>query len=171
MAATTFDLTAKASRGKFAVYVNVGIGTEKEWEIQGFGTEDTSLEFSPDITSFTDVIEIQHNDLNNIERSMTFEPNSIRPIGDHGKLNPILHDYIRRTNKKALSNFEVLLVYWYTTDKQADLYPQSGIYPSSLGGSSSVDFPYEIRPGGEPIFGTAAKDATGKVTFTPEEII
>lgn len=169
MAIPTFDLTAKAERRQFALYVNVSdTPSTPEWEVQGYGTEEAALEYSPDEESLTDVLGIQHNSVNKLERSMSFDPNTIRPIGDHGKLNPILHEYTRRGELTKLSTFQVLMVYWYTTDKVADLYPTCTIIPQSLGGSSRTDFPYDIKLGGEPVYGTADKDASGVVTFTPE---
>lgn len=169
MATPTFNLTARAERKDFAIYVNVGTDAAPEWEVQGYGTEEAALEYSPDEESIVDILGIQHNYVNKLERSMSIDPNSIRPIENTGKLNPILHEYTRRGDLQKLSTFQVLLVYWYTTEKAADLYPTCTIIPQSLGGSSRTDFPYDIKLGGEPVFGTAAKAATtGVVTFTAE---
>jgi len=167
----TFNLTANAQRRDFVTYVDVSDegSLEPIWEAQGYGTEDSTVELSPDTESLIDILGIQHNKINSVERSQSVEPNTIRPIGDHGRLNPILLHYTRNDMLTHLSTFKVLYVYWFVNGVNADLYPRSSIVPSSIGGSSTTDFPYEIRPGGEVIHGTATRSTAGVVTFTPEE--
>lgn len=174
----TFNLTEEALRKAFAVYVDVSeqSGTwsaaSAEWEVQGFKTEDTALEFNPDTETITDILGDTYTTVNKLERAMSFEPNTIRPIANRGKLNEILHEMTRRGELSRMSQFKVMLAYAYvgTADTgpfAADVYPSCTVTPQSLGGSSRTDFPYDINFGGEPMFGTVDKLAPGLV-FTAE---
>lgn len=167
MATPTFNLTAEALRKALVMYVDVSEGTgTPEWEPQGYKTEDAAMEFNPDIETVTDILGDTYTTVNKFERAMSFEPNTLRPIANRGKLNQILHEYARRGEYSKMSNFKVLIAYGYTTDLDADLYPACTIIPQSIGGSSRVDFPYDIQFGGEAQFGTV--DSLVNPTFVPE---
>ncbi|MCL2775927.1 MAG: hypothetical protein FWD71_21660, partial [Oscillospiraceae bacterium] len=131
MAAPTFNLTANAERKAFALYIDVSESSTPEWEVQGYGTEDASVAFSPDTSSLIDILGIQHNQVNSLTRAMSITPNTIRPIENFGKLNELLHEYTRRNQLTKLSTFKVLLVYWYTTNSAADLYPTCTVVPGT----------------------------------------
>lgn len=167
MAIPSFDLTAEALRKSLVIYVNVGTGTTKEWEPQGYKTEEMSIEFNPDQETITDILGDTYTTLNKLERAMSFAPNTLRPIANRGKLNEQLHEYTRRNELSMLSGFEVLIAYGYTENLEADMYPMCTIIPQSLGGSSRVDFPYDIQLGGEAKFGTVDQ-LLPSPTFTPE---
>jgi len=174
MANPTFNLTANAERKAFALYVDVSESGTPDWEVQGYGTEDASIAFSPDTTSLIDILGIQHNQVNSLTRAISITPNTIRPVENFGMLNELLHEYTRRNQLTKLSTFKVLLVYWYaetgttTPVAIADLYPTCTVIPQSLGGTSTVDFPYDMNLGGDVQYGTATRSTQGDVTFTPE---
>lgn len=150
-----FNLTAEALRKSLIMYVDVSDdGDTPEWEPQGYKTEEAALEFNPDIETVTDILGDTYTTVNKFERAMSFAPNTLRPIANRGKLNQILHEYARRGEYSKMSNFKVLIAYGYTENLEADMYPTSTITPQSLGGSSRVDFPYDINLGGEAQFGT-----------------
>lgn len=174
--AATFNLSEEALRKAFAVYVDVSEQTGEwsaasaEWEVQGYKTEEAALEFNPDSETITDVLGDTYTTVNKLERAMSFEPNTIRPVANRGKLNENLHEITRRNELSKMSEFKVLLVYAYVGTSSAiaaDMYPSCTIIPQSLGGSSRTDFPYDINFGGEPVHGTVDKLAPGLV-FTAE---
>lgn len=168
----TFNLTTEAERKLFAIYVDVSLGEGAAlWEVQGYGVEDASLEFSPEQESKTDVLGIQHNTVKKMERSMSLDPNTLRQVTAAGRLNEILHEYMRRNRLAEMSQFPVLVVYGYVGQEgayQADLYTKSTIHPVKLGGSARVEFPVEIQFGGEVVYGTVDKLGPG-LKFTPEK--
>lgn len=161
MAESTFNLTAEALRKILIVAVDVSEDeTTPEWEIQGYKTEDTAIEFNPDTSTITDVLGDTYTDVNKFERAINFDPNTLRPIENGGKLNLLLHKYQRNEELSKLSQFKVLIGYgyWGTPGAyEADVYPASTITPASLGGSSRVDFPFDINFGGEKKIGTIDK--------------
>ena len=178
----TFTLTSEALRNSMILYVDVSSQTgtwspsAAEWEPQGYKTEDAALEFNPDITTVTDILGDTYTTVEKLERQMSFEPNTIRPIANRGKMNQLLHEYARRGQLSKMQEFKIMLAYGYisttsgtpaVTSYEADIYPASTIVPQSLGGSSRVDFPYEIHLGGEPIFGSVNQMLPAP-TFTPE---
>ena len=166
MPVPAINLTEEALRKSLVMYVNVSEqpGTWSPsaavWEPQGYKTEDTALEFNPDVETVTDVLGDTYTTVNKLERQMSFEPNTLRPIANRGKLNEILHEYTRRNQLSKLQEFKVLIAYGYlgtTGAYEADVYPMSTVTPQSLGGSSRVNFPYQINLGGEAMFGTVDK--------------
>jgi len=177
MAAPAFNLTAEALRNAMILYVDVSeqtgswSATSAVWEPQGYKTEDAALEFNPDTTTVTDILGDTYATVNSLERQMSFDPNTLRPIANRGKLNEILHEYVRRNELSKLSEFKIMIAYGYTgtvgTSHEADIYPLSTIEPTSLGGSSRVDFPFNIHLGGEAIFGTVNQMLPAP-TFTQE---
>ena len=163
MPAPAINLTEEALRKSLVMYVDVSeqSGTWSPsaavWEPQGYKTEDTALEFNPDVETVTDVLGDTYTTVNKLERQISFEPNTIRPIANRGKLNEILHELTSRDELSKLSQFKFLMAYGYVGapgSYKAELYPFTTITPQSLGGSSRVNFPYQINPGGEKMHGT-----------------
>ena len=179
----TFTLTSEALRNALILYVDVADQTgawspsAAEWEAQGYKTEDAALEFNPDKTTVTDILGDTYTTVEKLERQMAFEPNTIRPIANRGKMNQLLHEYTRRGQLSKMQEFKVMIAYGYISKTssatppvisyEADVYPASTITPQSLGGSSRVNFPYDIDLGGEPMFGTVNQMLPSPI-FTPE---
>lgn len=174
MPSTTFNLTAEALRPQLIVAVDVSdtptAGFEGAvWEIQGYKTEDTAIEYNPDKSTMTDVRGVTFTDVNKFEKNISFDPNTLRAVDNDGKLNLLLHKYERGDELSKFSQFRVLIGYGYWGDNgayEADVYTGCTITPNSLGGSSRVDFPYDIDFGGEKILGTIDKLKKG-LKFTP----
>ena len=161
-----FNLTGEALRKMMIVAVDVsGGGAAPSWEVQGYKTEDTSIEFNPDSTTITDVLGDTYTDVNKFEEQITFEPNTLR-MG--AKLAELMHQYWRDGALGKFALFRVLVGFGYLGTEgawEADVYEQSTIFPNSLGGSSRVDFPFTINLGGEKTKGTIDQLRTG-LTFT-----
>lgn len=170
----TINLTSEAVRKLMIVAVDVSETEDTpEWELQGYKTEDASLELNPDITTITDVLGDTYSDLNKFEKAMSFEPNTLRPISNKGKLNEILLKYERHDQLSKFSRFKVLVAHGYLGDVGAygaETYSACLITPSSLGGSSRVNFPYDINFGGIKVLGTVDKLQAG-LKFTPDTTV
>ena len=166
-----FNLTAEALRKMMTLHVNVSDDPQSpEWEVQGYKTEDQSIEYNPDVSTVTDILGDTYTDVNKFERQASFEPNTLR-MGS--KLSQKLLTLERNDDLAKFSQFEVLIVYGFigtAGSYAADMYPASTIYPNSLGGSSRVNMPFNIHLGGEKKKGTSSAirgTATSPLTFTP----
>ena len=177
-----FTLTSEALRNAMILYVDVSEQTgawdvaDAEWEPQGYKTEDAALEFNPDVNTVTDILGDTYTAVEKLERQMSFEPNTLRPIANRGKLNQRLHEQTRRGQLSKLQEYKVMIAYGYisttsgtpaVTSYEADVYPMSTVTPQSLGGSTRVNFPYQINLGGEAMFGTV-NQMLPSPKFTPE---
>jgi len=168
-----FNLTGEALRKALIVWVDAADfgSSTPEWEPQGYKTEDASIEFSPETTEIVDILGIQHNTVDSLTRTIDFDPNTLRPIGNKGKVNQKLHEFMRRGMLAELSQFKVLITYGYLPEtSNADMYPMCRVVANSLGGSSRVDMPISIAFGGDPEFGSVDKLTPGLI-FTPENAI
>jgi hypothetical protein len=178
MAAPTFNLTnAEAQRNQYIIYVDVSqqsgawSATVAEWEPQGWKTEDAATELNPEVSTITDILGINHTDVESMQPAMSLAPNTIRPLNNYGKLNTILLDITRRKAYPEFSQFKVMQVFGFigtagTGPFDADVHDKCTITPQSIGGSSRVDFPYDINFGGELKSGTVDK-LFPDPTFTP----
>jgi len=163
--ADTFNLTGEAIRKLLICAVDVSETAVEEWEIQGYKTEDSSMDFNPDSSTVTDILGDTYTDVNKFEESQTFEPNTLR-MGS--KLNALLIKYWRNGDLAKFSQFRVLVGYGFLGTEgayEADVWKTCTIFPNSLGGSSRVDMPFTINFGGEKIKGTIDK-MRGSITFT-----
>lgn len=173
--ADTINLTAEAMRPQLIVAVDVSEPTnfddytDAEWEIQGYKTEDTAIEYNSDTSTLTDVTGRTFTDVNKFEKAIDFDPNTLRPVNNDGKLNEILLRYDLNDQLSKFSQFRVLVGYGFMgTDGAftAYVHQASTVTPQSLGGSSRVDMPINIALGGTKVLGTIDKLKKGLV-FTP----
>lgn len=173
MAAASIHLPTgqKADRKLEMIFVNVGTsgGSGYNWEIQGRGVEDASLEFNHDVEQTTDILGMTDTEVSPSKPSMELDPNTIR---GGQKLNEKLLDIERRNAISELSTFDVLLVHAYlgTADGPfaAEVHHNCAVVPTSLGGSNYVGMPMNIYLSNDSELGTATI-AEGKATFTADE--
>lgn len=175
MAAASIHLPTgqKADRKLEMIFVNVGTsgGSGYDWEIQGRGVEDASLEFNHDVEQTTDILGMTDTEVSPSKPSMELDPNTIR---GGQKLNEKLLDIERRQAISELSTFDVLLVHAYLGESAdgpfaAEVHHNCTVVPTSLGGSSYVGMPMNIYLSNDSELGTAAI-AEGKATFTPDQV-
>lgn len=162
-----FNLTGEALRKLMICAVDVSEGAAQPiWEIQGYKTEDSSIELNPDITTITDVLGDTYSDVNKFEEQQTFEPNTLR-LG--AMLNELLLKYWRYGQLEKFSQFKVLIGYGFIGADgayEADVYTASTIEVTSIGGSSRVNMPFNIHFGGEKHHGTIDKLKGADIAFT-----
>ena len=161
-----FNLDGEALRKLLVCAVNVSeVEGADEWEVQGYKTEDSSLEFNPDISTMTDILGEAYSDVNKFEVTQPFDPNTLR-MG--GKLNELLVKYWREGQLQKFSQFKVLIMYGFIGEEgryEADCFSSCTITPTSLGGSSRVNMPFSINYGGERVKGTV-NDLRKNIQFT-----
>ena len=154
----------KVERKLHMVFVNVGESSgSPEWELQGRGVEDASVEYNMDVEQTTDILGRSDTTISAAKPQMNFDPNTLR-VGQ--KLNSKLVDILRRGATSELGTFQVLIVYMFLSDSgtgpyQADQYDNCSIVPTSMGGSDYVGLPFDLYLSGDVTAGTA--------TITPGE--
>lgn len=175
MAAASIHLPTgqKADRKLEMIFVNVGTsgGSGYDWEIQGRGVEDASLEFNHDVEQTTDILGMTDTEVSPSKPSMELDPNTIR---GGQKLNEKLLDIERRHAISELGTFDVLLVHAYLGESAdgpfaAEVHHNCTVVPTSLGGSSYVGMPMSIYLSNDSELGTATI-AEGKATFTADQV-
>ena len=159
----------KVERKLHMVFVNVGESSDSpEWELQGRGVEDASVEYNMDVEQTTDILGRNDTSIGTAMPQMTFDPNTLR-VGQ--KLNSKLVDILRRGATSELGTFQVLIVYMFlsaagTGPYEADKYENCSIVPTSMGGSDYVGLPFDLYLSGDRTAGTATV-TPGKGTTLP----
>ena len=145
-------------------------GTEQVRELLGTRTEDSSIEYNPDIQESTDILGNNYTDVNKTQPSQQFDPYLI--LGG-SRLGAFLND-IRRRN--ALSELQCFTIYVitafvgtsgaYETEKHTDC----SITYDSIGGDANVNFPITVHFSNKITTGTVDKIAPDFV-FTQDTTI
>lgn len=155
----------KAARKLLMTFVNVGTGSEYDWELVGRGVEESSIELNPNTETVTDICGITDTSVTKWEPNQSFEPNTVK---GGSKLNFKLHKIWQDKTPELLSKFDVLIVYAYigeSTAFEAEVQHNCTINVTSIGGSAYVDMPIEISYSNDIAKGTATI-TNGTPTFT-----
>ena len=142
--------------------------TRVEREILGTRTEDSSIEFNPDIETTTDIRGNNYTDMNKTQPQQAFDPYLI--LGG-SKLGPVLHDIMLRNAVSELNQFTMYIIasyigsgeIGYATQKQDNCT----ITYDSLGGDVNVNFPITVYFSNNSTNGTVDKLADD-FTFTAD---
>ena len=165
----------KAARKKLKTYVDVpttGSSGTYNWCLVGRGVEDSSIELNPNEDKKTDILGITDTDITKLEKTQSFDPNTIRGGAGFKELNEYLHSLLIENQLEKFSQFNVMTVYEYIDGSDmgsfaAIVEKNCTITPQSLGGSSYVDMPIQISYSNDIIKGTVTYSAeNGKPTFT-----
>ena len=142
--------------------------TRVERELLGRRTEDSSIEYNPDIETSTDILGINYADVNKTQPSQEFSPHLI--LGG-SRLSEYLNDKRRRNAISEISNFTAYIITLFigdTTNGYAtERHSDCTITYDSLGGESNVDFPITVHYSNDITVGTIDEFKEG-FTFTPE---
>lgn len=165
--ATAFNLDTgqKAERNLLIAYANTGTEASPSWEAMGYGVEDSSMEFDFSEETKTDVLGLTTTNLKAPTRKQSFEPCEIR---EGSALQLKLYNAIRYERWSELMAMDMLIVHYYvgsTGSFEAERFTGSTVVVKSIGGSSTLDMPFDVIYGGTHTLGTAAI-ASGVVTFT-----
>lgn len=142
-------------------------GSTQEREILGTRTEDSSIDYNPDIETTTDILGINYTDMNRTQPQQDFDPYLI--LGG-SKLGAKLNDIRRRNALSELNQFTVYIITafigaagTYAAEKHTDCT----IAYNSIGGDTNVNMPISVYFSNKITTGTVDKLAND-FTFTAD---
>lgn len=138
---------------------NITIGSDKfSREILGRRTEDSSIEYNPDVATSTDILGINYSDLNKTQPQQDFDPYLI--LGG-SKLGMLLNDIRRRNALTELNQFNIYVITAFIGDSTngyaAEKHVECTILYNSIGGDSNVNFPISVYLSNNSTIGTVDK--------------
>lgn len=147
MAVEQFNLNA-GQRAERKLLITVAEWTEDSSqvrEILGTRTEDSSIEYNPDIETTTDILGINYTDMNRTQPQQDFDPYLV--LGG-SKLGAKLNDIRRRNALSELSDFTVYIITAFvgnsTNGYAAEKHTGCTIAYNSIGGDTNVNFPISV---------------------------
>lgn len=146
MAVTEFNL-AKGQRAERKMLITVaewGEGGEESREILGTRTEDSSMEYNPDVATSTDIRGINYTDVNKTQPQQDFDPYLV--LGG-SKLGAKLNDIRRRNALTELGDFTIYVITAYAGKAgayEAEKHTGCTITYNSLGGDANVNMPISV---------------------------
>ena len=133
-------------------------------EILGTRTEDSSIDYNPDIETTTDILGINYTDMNRTQPQQDFDPFLI--LGG-SKLGAKLNDIRRRNALSELSQFTVYIITAFVGDATngyaAEKHTGCTIAYNSIGGDANVNFPISVY--------YSNKITTGKVDKLADDFV
>lgn len=115
-------------------------------EILGTRTEDSSIEYNPDIETSTDILGNNYTDVNRTQPEQSFDPYLV--LGG-SKLGAFLNDIRKRNAISELNQFTMYIITAYvggsTAGYEAEKHVDCTITYDSLGGNSNVNFPITVH--------------------------
>ena len=132
-------------------------GTTPVREILGTRTEDSSIDYNPDIETTTDILGINYTDMNRTQPQQDFDPYLI--LGG-SKLGALLNDIRRRNALSELSQFTVYIITAFsgtTGAYDAEKHVNCTIAYNSIGGDTNVNFPISVYFSNDITIGTVDK--------------
>lgn len=168
MAVQDFNLSA-GQRAERKLLITVAEWQEDSTqvrEILGTRTEDSSIDYNPDIETTTDILGINYTDLNRTQPQQDFDPYLI--LGG-SRLGAKLNDIRRRNALSELSQFTVYIITAFVGDSTkgyaAEKHTGCTITYNSIGGDTNVNFPISVYFSNNITLGTVDKLADD-FTFT-----
>jgi hypothetical protein len=165
---TTSDETI--ARELMILYLNTGTSSTPVWSPLGKRVEDSSAELDWSDETIQDILGDTYTTLKKPVITQSFDPYRL-DAGD-AAIQKIWQLAVEDHDAQALANMDVLLVHFYAGTAAtpfAERYPSSAIKPTGLGGEGggSMEMPIDVTFGGTRVVGTASKNSSGVVTFTP----
>lgn len=120
-------------------------GIEIVKEILGTRTEDSSIEYNPDIQESTDILGNNYTDVNKTQPSQSFDPFLV--LGG-SRLAAFLDDIRRRNALSELNQFTIYVITSYIGSSghyEAQKQTDCTITFDSLGGDANVNFPITVH--------------------------
>ena len=113
-------------------------------EILGTRTEDSSIEYNPDVQTSTDILGINYTDVNKTQPQQDFDPYLV--LGG-SKLGAKLNDIRRRNAVSELSQFTMYIITAFAGSDgafEAEKHTGCTIVYNSMGGDANVNFPISV---------------------------
>lgn len=169
MAATQFNLATgqRAERKLLITVAEWKEGTSPVREILGTRTEDSSIDYNPDIETTTDILGNNYTDLNKTQPQQDFDPYLV--LGG-SKLGALLNDIRRRNALSELNQFTVYIITAFVGSNgtyAAEKHTDCSIIYNSIGGDVNVNFPISVYFSNKITTGTIDK-LTDDFVFTPD---
>lgn len=146
----------------------VGTSVQTVREILGRRTEDSSIEYNPDIQTSTDILGINYTDVNKTQPQQSFDPFLV--LGG-SRLGAFLNDKRKRNALSELSDFTVYIITAFVGDSvngySAERHTGCSIIYNSMGGDSNVNFPIDVYYSNNVTPGTVDM-LTDNFVFTPD---
>jgi len=142
-------------------------GTETVRELLGNRTEDSSIEYNPDLQESTDILGHSYTDLNKTQPSQNFDPFLI--LGG-SRLGAYLNDIRRRNALSELQGFTMYIITAFIGQAGAyecERHDDCSITYESFGGDANVNFPITVHFSNKITTGTVDKIADD-FTFTQD---
>lgn len=143
-------------------------GTEQVRELLGARTEDSSIEFNPDIQESTDILGNNYTDVNKTQPTQAFDPFLI--LGG-SRLGAFLNDIRRRNALSELTGaFKIYIITAFVGaagQYEAERHDDCTITYESMGGDANVNFPITVHFSNKITTGTVDKIASDFV-FTQD---
>lgn len=143
-------------------------GTETVRELLGVRTEDSSIDYNPDIQDSTDILGNNYTDVNKTQPSQSFDPFLI--LGG-SRLGAFLNDKRRRNAISELQCFTIYIITAFVSASgggyEAERHTDCSITYDSFGGDSNVNFPITVHYSNKITTGKVDKIAAD-LQFTPD---
>lgn len=137
-------------------------------EILGRRTEDSSIEYNPDVETTTDILGINYTDVNKTQPQQDFDPYLI--LGG-SKLGEKLNDIRRRNALSELDQFTVYVITAFIGDStngyEAEKHVNCTILYNSIGGDANVNMPISVYLSNDSTTGKVDK-LSDDFTFTAD---
>ncbi len=129
-------------------------GVEQVRELLGARTEDSAIEYNPDIQESTDILGNNYTDVNKTQPTQSFDPHLVLG-GD--RLGAFLNDIRRRNALSELTGaFTIYIITAFVSSTvteegspvtyyEAEKHEGCTITYDSIGGDSNVNFPYVVH--------------------------
>ena len=121
-------------------------GTEQVRALLGTRTEDSAIEYNPDIQQSTDILGNNYTDVNKTQPSQSFDPHLILG-GD--RLGAYLNDIRRRNALSELTGFKAYIITAFigneTDGYECERHDDCQVTYDSIGGDANVNFPYTVH--------------------------
>lgn len=142
--------------------------TEVVRALLGVRTEDSAIEYNPDIQETTDILGNNYTDVNKTQPSQSFDPHLILG-GD--RLGAYLNDIRRRNALSELGGFTAYIITAFignsTNGYEAEKHTDCSVTYESIGGDTNVNFPYTVHFSNKITTGTVDKIGAD-LTFTAD---
>ena len=168
MPVSQFNL-ADGQRAERKLLITVAEWTEGSTEVRellGRRTEDSSIDYNPDIETTTDILGNNYTDMNRTQPQQDFDPYTI--LGG-SKLGAKLNDIRRRNALSELNQFTVYIITAFVGTSgsyEAEKHVDCTITYNSIGGDSTVNMPISVYFSNKITLGTVDKLADD-FEFTP----
>ena len=168
----TFNTTAGATiaRELMIAYLNTGSASTPVWSALGKRVTDSSMEMDWSEDTTQDILGNTFTTMKKPTITQSFEPNELE--AGNAAVEKIWNLAVREQDYTSLANQDMLIVHFYAGTANspfAERYSACAVRATSLGGEGGGNqgMPVDVTYGGTRTVGTAAKDSSGVVTFTP----